>query len=138
MPKVLCARPSRDDREERQSRRLAGARHSPADWIQRATIIALSWEGVHVPPIAARVGCHPATVRRRLRRFSAEGIDGLADLPGPGRKPRLTQAERSQIIALAKSPPPGHPRWEDHSELSESRRRERAGGVDAIFAATRW
>ncbi|MDX3101500.1 helix-turn-helix domain-containing protein [Nonomuraea angiospora] len=53
--------------------------------------------------IAARVGCHPATVRRRLRRFSAEGIHGLAGLPGPGRKPRITQAERSQIIAPAKA-----------------------------------
>lgn len=117
MSKPLRARPPLDDREERQIRRLAGARHAPVDWIQRAAIIALSWEGMRVPAIAARVGCHPATVRRRLRRFCAEGIDGLANLPGSGRKPRLSQAECSAIIALAKSPPPGHPRWQEHGEL---------------------
>ncbi|MFI7423693.1 helix-turn-helix domain-containing protein [Nonomuraea sp. NPDC049684] len=117
MPKLLRARTPLDDREERQIRRLAGARHAPADWIQRATIITMSWDGARVPAIAARVGCHPATVRRRLRRFSADGIEGLADLPGSGRKPRITQEERSQIIALAKSPPPGHPHWQDGGEL---------------------
>ncbi|WP_326821821.1 helix-turn-helix domain-containing protein [Streptosporangium sp. NBC_01756] len=33
------------------------------------------------PAIAARLGCHSETVRRRLRRFNAEGIDGLGDQP---------------------------------------------------------
>jgi transposase len=31
----------------------------------------------------------------------------LGDRPGAGRQPRLTEAERSQIIALAQGPPPG-------------------------------
>ncbi|MFC7642738.1 helix-turn-helix domain-containing protein [Streptosporangium lutulentum] len=63
------------------------------------------------PAIAARLGCHPETVRRRVRRFNAEGIDGLGDRPGPGRRPRITQAERSRIIALVKTTPPGRLRW---------------------------
>jgi transposase len=46
-------------------------------------------------------------VRKRLHRFNALGIDGLGDRPGAGRKPRLTEDERSRIIALVAKDPPG-------------------------------
>jgi len=78
-----------------------------ADWIERARIIALSWDGLAVPAIAAEVGCHENTVRRWLHRFNAAGIDGLGNQPGAGRKRRITEAERPAIIALACSAPPG-------------------------------
>jgi hypothetical protein len=42
MPKILKARPPHDDGEERKIRKLAGARHAPADWSERARIITLS------------------------------------------------------------------------------------------------
>ena len=103
MPKFLRARVARDEGEAAKIRRLAGARHAPADWIERAQIVALSWEGLGVAAIAARVGCHENTVRRWLHRFNAAGIDGLGDRPGCGRKRRITEAERSRIIALARS-----------------------------------
>ena len=59
------------------------------------------------PAIADELGCHRQTMRERLVRFNAEGLEGLGDRPGCGRKPRLTEAERSQVIELAKGPPPG-------------------------------
>jgi transposase len=34
-------------------------------------------------------------------------VDGLGDRPGGGRKPRLTEAERSSVLALAATTPPG-------------------------------
>ncbi|MGE5289813.1 MAG: helix-turn-helix domain-containing protein [Micromonosporaceae bacterium] len=108
MPKFLRARAPQDDGEARKIRRLAGARHAPADWIERARIVALSWDGLGVAAIAARVGCHENKVRRWLHRFNAAGIDGLGNQPGAGRKRRITEAERSAIIALARSVPPGH------------------------------
>src|SRR3954447_17459075 len=107
MPKLLFARPPADAVEERKIRKLAGARHAPADWIRRAQIIALSWDGLRVPAIAAALGCSQKAVRHRLARFAAEGLDGLGDRPGAGRKPRIGQAQRSQLIALVASPPPG-------------------------------
>jgi transposase len=107
MPKLLRARAPHDDAEECQVRRLVRSRHAPGDWIVRARMIARSWEGLRTTAIAQELGCHPQTVRERIVRFNAEGIDGLGDRPGAGRKPRLTEAERSQIIALAKGPPPG-------------------------------
>jgi transposase len=103
----LYARPAHDPDEERKIYKLAGARHAPADWIQRARIIVLSWAGMRVTAIAAELDCHPATVLERLHRFNAEGLDGLGDRPIPGRPPRLTEDERSVIIALARGDPPG-------------------------------
>jgi transposase len=111
MPTLLHARAPRDDAEERQIRRLAQSRHAPGDWILRARMIVHSWDGRRTTVIADKLGCHPQTVRERgpggTPRFNAEGIDGLGDRPGAGRKPRVTEAERSQIIALAKGPAPG-------------------------------
>jgi len=107
MPKLLFARPPRDATEEGQVRKLAASRHAPGDWIRRAQMIAWSWSGWQTTQIAAALRCHPQTVRERLVRFNAEGVDGLGDLPGGGRKPRLTEAERSEVLALAAAPPPG-------------------------------
>ena len=121
VPKILTARPPRGDGEERKVRKLAGARHAPADWSERARIVALSWDGLGVPAIAGQLGCHPKKVRRWLHRFNAEGIDGLGDRPGAGRKRRITEAERSAIIALARSVPPGRLLRDGAGELSAER-----------------
>src|SRR3954471_2149335 len=118
MPKLLFARPPVDAVEERRIRKLAGARHAPADWIRRAQIIALSWDGLRVPAIAKELGCSSKAVRYRLARFTAEGLDGLGDRPGAGRKPRIGQAQRSQLIALVASPPPGRLVRDDTGELT--------------------
>jgi transposase len=107
MPKLLVARPPLDVVEERQVRKVAGSRHAPGDWIRRAQMIVRSWAGLRTTAIARELGCHPQTVRERLTRFNAEGVDGLGDRPGPGRPPRLTENERSQVVALARRRPPG-------------------------------
>ena len=118
MPKFLRARPPLDDSESRKIRRLAGARHAPADWSERARIVTLSWDGLAVPAIAAKVGCHENTVRRWLHRFDAAGLDGLGDRPGAGRKRRITEAQRSAIIGMARSLPPGQLARDATGELS--------------------
>lgn len=109
MPKLLAARPPRDEVEERRIRKLVGSRHAPGDWIQRARMVVLSWQGLRVPAIASALRCHQQTVRERLGRFNAEGVEGLGDRPGAGRKARLTEVERGVIMALARSTPPGRP-----------------------------
>jgi transposase len=81
-------------------------------------MVVLSWDGLAVPAIAAEIGCHENTVRRWLHRFSASGLDGLAGRPGAGRKRRITEAERSRIIALARSVPPGRLDRDGAGELS--------------------
>lgn len=118
MPKFVRARPPLDDSEARKIRRLSGARHAPADWSERARIVTLSWDGLEVPAIAGQLGRHPNTVRRWLHRFNAAGIDGLGDRPGAGRRRRITEAQRSAIIALARSEPPGRLARDGTGELS--------------------
>jgi len=107
MPKILRARAARDEKEERWVRKLALSRHGPADWIVHARMIAKSWDGERVEAIAKNLDCSPQTVRRRLHRFDAEGIDGLGDRPKSGRRRRLTVADDSKIIALVSQAPPG-------------------------------
>ena len=103
----LFARPPTDPTEEHRIRRLAGARHAPASWLERARIITLSWDGVQVGQIAAQLGCHPRTVYRWLHRFNQGGIDDLGDLPRSGRPRRLSELDRGRVIALVASDPPG-------------------------------
>lgn len=107
MPKLIKAREAADTREERRIRRLARSRLGPRDCILRARMVVLSWDGRRVPDIAAELGCHPKTVRARLARFDADGIDGLRDQPRPGRARRIGEAERSRVIRLVATDPPG-------------------------------
>src|SRR5215207_3247207 len=117
MPKLLQARAPRDDAEQRAIQKLASSRHAPGDWIGRAKMIALSWDGWRTTAMTAKLGCHPQTVRERIERFNAEGIDALGDRRGAGRKPSLNETERSTIIALVTTPPPGRPTRQSHGSL---------------------
>ncbi|MGW4771308.1 helix-turn-helix domain-containing protein [Nocardia sp. NPDC004278] len=68
--------------------------------MRRARMITASWDGMFTAEIASELGCHRQTVRERLHRFNTYGLDGLGDRRGAGRKPRLTETERSRIVAL--------------------------------------
>jgi transposase len=114
---VLRARPGRDEDERTVVRRLSRARKAPRDAVMRARMIELSWSGLRVPAIAAELGCSQKTVRCWLHRFNRLGLQGLDDLGGQGRKRRITEEERSRIIALVKTVPPGRLRWEPVGEL---------------------
>jgi transposase len=107
MPKLLHAHPPLDDAEHQMVRKLATSRHAPADWVWHAKMIARSWEGARTSTIAAELGCHMQTVRERIQAFNERGLDGLGMKPGSGRPPRLSEAQRSAIIALARTTPPG-------------------------------
>ncbi len=107
MPKILRVRAAQDEKEERWVRKLAASRHGPADWILHARIVVRSWDGQRVEAIAKDLGCSPQTVRRRLHRFDAEGIEGLGDHPKPGRPRRLRAEDDSKLIALVRQEPPG-------------------------------
>jgi transposase len=136
VPKLLRARAPHNTEEERKIHKLAGSRHAPGDWIFRAQIISLSWQGLRTAEITEELDCHPKTVRKHLHRFNAEGIDGLGDRPGAGRKPRLTELERSRIIALPRMEPPGRLVRGGGGELEAfDEEREAHWTLDALTAA---
>jgi hypothetical protein len=69
-------------------------------------VVLLSLHGMAPSRIAELLGCHPATVRRWIGRFNAEGLAGLADRPRPGR-PRLGGRRlASRIAGLLRRPGP--------------------------------
>ncbi len=57
MPKLLRARAPQNAEEEYKIRKLTRSRHAPADWIARARIISLSWQGLRTARIAEELGC---------------------------------------------------------------------------------
>ncbi|GAB7042404.1 hypothetical protein JCM9533A_62540 [Catenuloplanes niger JCM 9533] len=107
VPAPVIARLAVDEDEQARVRKLALARHAPADWVLRARIVAASWDGRSVPEIAGQVGCHARTVRSWIHRFNARGVEGLGDRQRSGRPRRLTEDDRSRIVALVKTTPPG-------------------------------
>jgi transposase len=101
-------------------------------------MIARSWDGLRTRAIAAELGCHAQTVRERLHAFNERGVDGLGMRPVPGRPRRLSEAERSAVIALVAGPPPGRLVTQPDGTLAPA---GRAGGdaaewsLDALAAA---
>ncbi len=140
MPKLLQARPAVDAREARQVHKLATSTHAPADWILHAKMILRSWEGARTTAIAAELRCHAQTVRERIQAFNERGLEGLGLRPGGGRKPRLTELERSTIRAVVKLPPPGKPGYERTGEFEAEDERAEAPAewtLDTLTAAAR-
>jgi transposase len=124
--------------EEQKVRKLANSRHAPGDWIMRARMIVCSWDGLRTTQIAQELGCHPQTVRERFHRFDEEGLDGLGDRAGSGRKPRITEAERSLIISLVGTDPPGRLVRGAGGELEATdEEREAHWTLDALTTAAR-
>jgi hypothetical protein len=76
VPKLLHARAPQDTEEGRKIRKLAGSRHAPGDWITRARIVSLSWEGLRTARIAEELGCHPKTGLRGARDATHGPDDG--------------------------------------------------------------
>lgn len=101
-------------------------------------MVELSWDSWLVPQIADELRCSHKTVRRWLHRFNRLGLEGLEDLGGQGRKRRITEAERSRIIAMVKQTPPGRLEAQPSNEMwaaDESGPSEWT--LDALAAAAR-
>ena len=58
-----------------------------------------------VPQIAVIVRTAEETVRRWLKRYHAEGIDGLADAPRPGAAAKVTGAYQDRLLHLVRQRP---------------------------------
>jgi transposase len=84
---------------------LAQSRTAAARTVERAKIIWLARRGRGVPAIAREVGLNGDTVRLWLKRFNAEGLDGLRDRPRAGRPPTYTAEEAGEVVALSLTDP---------------------------------
>lgn len=74
------------NRKPRRRLEAVVRRRSPEHWkVQRARIILLSDAGRGIAQIAAALSVDHQVVRRWLKRYLAEGFDGLCDRPKTGR-----------------------------------------------------
>ena len=85
--------------------KLAHSRTAPAQSVQRAQIIWRASCGESASAIAARVGLDGETVRKRIRRFNAEGLEALKDRHRSGRRPTYTPEQTATVIATALTKP---------------------------------
>jgi transposase len=84
---------------------LAHSHTAPAQRVQRAQIIWRASRGESASVIAARVGLDGETVRKRIRRFNAEGLDALKDRFRSGRPSTYTPEQTATVIATALTKP---------------------------------
>ena len=69
-------------------------------------MVLLSTEqGLKVPPIVALVRESEATVLRWLKRYRAEGSEGLQDAPPPVRPAEITEVYRAELLAAVRRRP---------------------------------
>ena len=88
--------------EERQTiDRWQHARTVSAGLRQRASIIGLAADGQRPPAIAAQMHLDDETVRRWIKRFNEQGVEGLKERPRSGRPATYTQEQVSVIIETA-------------------------------------
>ena len=72
----------------------------------RAQMVFLAAEQrLKVPQIAAIVRESEATVLRWLKRYLAEGLNGVQDAPRPGRPTQVTAAYRSLLLTAVRRRP---------------------------------
>jgi transposase len=81
----------------------------------RARIVLLRAEGRKETEVATALGVSVTTVSVWSRRFEQEGLKGLHDRPGRGRKPWLDPDKIRQVVTQVTRPPKGRTRWSTRS-----------------------
>jgi transposase len=72
----------------------------------RAQMVLLAAEqGLSAPAIAAIVRESDDTVGRWLKRYRAEGVEGLQDAPKSGRPTKLSDAYRAELVSAVRRRP---------------------------------
>lgn len=85
--------------------RLAQSRTAAARSVERARIIDQARQGQSVRVIADKLDLCPDTVRLWLKRFNADGLDGLADEPRQGRPTTYSSEQVGELVAAALTKP---------------------------------
>lgn len=78
---------------------------------ERAEIILLRAEGLAQQEVAERLGCSSVKVSKWTARFRSNGLNGLDDKAGRGRKQSLRPEQVEQVITQVNRPPDGYSGW---------------------------
>lgn len=99
-------------------KRVAAVTTERRDW-QRATIVLMAAAAMSSPKIADAVGVNRNQVDLWKRRYVADGLDGLCDLPRSGRPQTYGPEDRLTLVKTITTRPP------ESGQLASKRRKAR-------------
>jgi transposase len=99
------------DAQQHELKRVVNAATSAQRDILRARIILLKSSGLSQGDVAQKAGVKRCTVGKWCGRFAQDGIAGLRDAKGRGRKSSIEPATQEKIIAGAVKAPQHRSRW---------------------------
>ncbi|HKV41410.1 MAG TPA: helix-turn-helix domain-containing protein, partial [Blastocatellia bacterium] len=105
MYQPLFVRQLTDDERRRLGFEKASVNKEEA---RRAEVILLSADGKATTEIAERLGYHPSNVKKWIRKFNLEGIEGLAVKkrgPHEGPRPSFSRDQVDRLLALSRTDP---------------------------------
>jgi transposase len=85
----------------------------------RAHIVLLRSQGRKEADVASALNTSLNTVSLWSKRFESNGMEGLADKKGRGRKPWLPTEKVRQVIGRVTQPPKGRKKWSTRSMAAE-------------------
>ena len=95
----------------KELRRRARATTSTVREKERASMVLLRLDGIGVEAAAMQLGTTAKRVSTWAKRFEKEGLAGLDDKPGRGRKPSLSEAKVARVLTEVTQPPKHRTRW---------------------------
>jgi transposase len=132
---------SLDDAGRAELESVARRATAPFRLVLRARIVLLAADGLAGSVVAASLGICEDTVRKWRRRYCADGLDGLADAPRPGRPRKFPARVVAEVKALACEPPAGSAKPLARWTCPELAREAAASGIVASVSAStvrRW
>jgi transposase len=130
MPRPITALELTPEERTELQRRVHASTTPKRDSL-RAEIVLARAEGLSVTEVAERVAVSVPSVCKWSRRFDVNGLEGLVDAPGRGRKSWLPIETVSRIVGEVTRPPPGRTRWSVRSMA-------KAAGVSRHAVHTVW
>lgn len=128
------------DDERLELRALLGSESYDGSVSWRAQIVLWWDEGYSIKQIVAMAKTSDPTVRKWIRRYESEGVDGLVSRTSPGRPRGVSGSVRSRILALTKIGPPeetGLTHWSSR-EMAKYLKRHEGISVSHNFVADLW
>lgn len=105
--------------EEKELRRRVSAPTASKRDSLRASIVLRRAEGVKQADVARELGVSIPSVNKWSQRFEREGLEGLTDKPGRGRKPSIPPEIVEKVITEAGKRPGPEKRWSVRTMAAE-------------------
>jgi transposase len=99
------------EQQRQELTRIARAPTSTQREVRRARIVLLRAQGQSQEATAREVGVNRSVVAQWEERFGKDGLAGLKDAKGRGRKASIAPQTLERVLTQAVQPPPGRTRW---------------------------